>query len=259
MNKVRFILNYITHFFTASNTRGHGVHSPFVYNYIQYIVREKNPYYIFQRIEQIRDQLLCDRTVIHLTDWGTGRDRKSTVAGIARRALKNRKCAQLLFRTVHYFDAVHVLELGTSLGITTMYLAGSSNNIKCTTLEGCPSVSKIAGENFEKLNLKNIELITGKIEETLPEYLEKNPVLDFIYMDANHRYEATLNYFGLIAEHIHEKSVIVIDDIYWSDEMKRAWEDIKEDSRVKSSIDLFHLGILFFNPDLSKKHYKLKF
>lgn len=259
MNKIRFILNYFNHLFTASNTRGHGVHSPFVFNYIQYIIREKNPYYIFLKIENLRDWLLADKREISQTDWGTGKNKSTTVSRIAGRALKNRKCAQLLFRTIHYFEAVNVLELGTSLGITTMYLAGSSNKIKCTSLEGCPAISEIAKENFQKAGIKNIHLITGQIDQTLPLFLSNCEPLDFVFMDANHQYEPTIKYFKSIAEHIHDKSVIVLDDIYWSDEMTKAWSEIKQDSRVTSSIDLFHMGILFFNPNLTKKHYKLKF
>ena len=259
MNHLHYILKYISHFFLARNTRGFGVHSPFLFQFTRYVLCEKNSYYIFQSIEYLRSKLKKDYRKVGITDFGTGRNRIETVSEITNKSLKSAKYGQLLFRMVHYFKAQDVLELGTSLGITTSYLASVSSKIHCVSLEGCHEIAEIARENIDKLAIKNIELVTGDINNTLTVVLDQTNKLDFVFIDANHKSEAILNYFNLCLSKVHSNTVIVIDDIYWSSDMEKAWKKIKNSPQVMSTIDLFELGIVFFNPDLHKKHYKMRY
>jgi predicted O-methyltransferase YrrM len=260
MKSFSVIYKYISHFFLARNTRGFGVHSPFLFQFTRYVLCEKHSFYVFHSIENLRVELLKnDSVVLDVKDFGTGDDRSEAVSTIAKHSLGAAKYGQLLFRMVHYFKPQNVLELGTSLGITTSYLASSSSEINCVSLEGCPQIAKVAKENFRKLGLENIELIVGNIDSTLVDVLSKTSKLDFVFMDANHKSQAILNYFELCLTKVHADSIIVIDDINWSDDMRMAWEVVKKHPRVKSTIDLFQLGIVFFNPDLYKKHYKMRY
>ncbi|HET7732429.1 MAG TPA: class I SAM-dependent methyltransferase [Paludibacter sp.] len=200
-----------------------------------------------------------DYRAINITDFGTGSDRTETISAIAYKSLKSAKYGQLLFRIIHYFRAQNVLELGTSLGITTSYLASVSSEIHCTSLEGCPEIAKIARENIDKLAIKNVEIVVGDINSTLANVLNQTNKLDFVFIDANHKSEAILRYFNLCLSKVHSNTVIVIDDIYWSSDMEKAWKVIKNHPQVMSTIDLFQLGIVFFNMDLNKKHYKMRY
>jgi predicted O-methyltransferase YrrM len=220
---------------------------------------EKHSYYIFQQIENLRNGLKKDSRAINITDFGTGSNRTETVSAIANKSVKSVKYGQLLFRMVHYFKAQNVLELGTSLGITTSYLAASSSEIRCVSLEGCPEIANIANENFDKLALKNIQIVVGDINNTLVDVVSKTNKLDFVFIDANHKLQATLDYFGLCLTRVHPDTVIVIDDIHYSKEMEKAWGEIKNHPQVTSTIDLFQVGIVFFNTDLHKKHYKMRY
>lgn len=127
------------------------------------------------------------------------------------------------------------------------------------TLEGCPETVSIARENFKELGVTNIELITCNINEMLEDMLKKHGEQDFIFIDANHRYEALIEYFSICVNYLKGNSIIVIDDIYWSKGMEKAWSEIKEHPQITATIDIFHLGIIFFNPELKKKHYKIRF
>lgn len=255
--KNKYIYYYLHHLFTAKNTRGHGIHSPFVFQYVQNVIYEKHPFYIFKSIEQQRKKLLSDNSVINVTDFGAGVNRERKISKIAQKSLKRKKYAQLLYRTAVYFKSENILELGTSLGITTAYIAASSESAKVFTLEGCPQTAKVAKKIFDDLGLKNIDIIEGNIDHTLEDTLNKTSVLDLIFIDANHRYEPLLNYFVKCLEKVNANTVMFIDDIYWSDGMKTAWEKIKTNEKVTSTIDVFEMGIVFFNPVLNKKHYKL--
>lgn len=259
MNYLHTIRHYIFHFFSARHTRGFSVHSPFVFQFTRFVLGENHAFYAFQPIEDQRIRLKNDSRMLNITDFGTGNDRSESVSNIATHALKQAKYGQLLYRMVHYFKSQTVLELGTSLGITTSYLASPSKYIKCTTLEGCPQIAGIARENFDRLGLENVEIIVGNIDQTLIDVINKTIKLDFVFVDANHQSKAILNYFELCLTKIHDNSVIVIDDIYWSEDMKWAWQQIKNYSCVTSTIDLFQIGIVFFNKDLHKKHYKMRY
>lgn len=74
-------------------------------------------------------------------------------------------------------------------------------------------------------------------------------------MDANHRYEPTMSYFDLLMKRLNEKSIVVVDDIHWSEEMEKAWTELKNNQLVYGSVDLFRCGLLFFDPDLNRQHF----
>ncbi len=222
-------------------------------------MRETEPYYVFKKIESLRYNLLHNYEYINITDYGTGLNRSERIANIAYKSLKKPSQAQLLFRIVKHVQAEKILELGTSLGITTMYLSASSSKIQCQTIEGCPAISSVARQNFKKLGLKNIKLINAKIEDVLKQTLEESGKQDFIYIDANHRYEAVLQYFEICLNYIHEKSILVLDDIYWSSGMEKAWKKIQTHPQVTASIDMFHMGLVFFDSELNNKSYKVFF
>ena len=83
--------------------------------------------------------------------------------------------------------------------------------------------------------------------------------LDLLFLDANHRYQATLTYFNTSLKFIHKRSVMIIDDIHWSSQMTKAWNEIIQNQRVTLSLDLFQAGVLFFDPELKKEHLLLEF
>ncbi len=259
MKQIRFGLKFLIHFFTAKNTNGHGIHSPFCYQFIRAVLYDRNEYYVFSKIESLRTILQRDKRDLNIVDFGTGENRIEKVANVAKKSIQSTKYGQFLFRTVHYFKAENVLELGTSLGITTAYLAASSKGIKCKTLEACSDIVDVARENFLKLKLENIEIVSGNIDHTLSNVLKDIEKLDIVFIDANHKLPAVYNYFELCLNKVHNQSVVIIDDIYWSKDMEKAWKMIKSHPKVTTTIDLFQLGIVFINLDLHKNHYKMRY
>ncbi len=259
MNRFRILYKFILHFLTARNTHGFGVHSPSVYHFTKFVLDNRGTYYVFSGIEKIRKALKKDKRVVDFVDFGTGGNRRRKIAGIASTSLKSAKYGQLLYRLTKELKARNVLELGTSLGITTAYLASVSTGIRCVSMEGSPEIARIANDNFGELNIKNIKIEVGDINLNLSKVLDEFETIDLIFMDANHTQEAVLEYFEKIVAKVHQKSVVVVDDIYWSSDMEKAWIQLKEHPRVTSTIDLFQMGIVFFNTDLHKKHYKMRY
>lgn len=256
-----FIADYLKHRFTA-NSR-HGTHSPFVYKLVDEVIYDFKSNIEYNVIEQHRKKLLNDDRFITVTDLGAGshlnKNRTKKVKEIAKNALKSPRLAQLIYRLAKDNQPKNSIELGTCLGLTTAYLAKAAPEAAVLTIEGCPETAAIANENFKSLNLTNVELLVGNFDELLPTEIEKRSKLDFVYIDGNHRKEATLNYFKWCLPKVHQSSILIFDDIYWSKGMKEAWEEIKQHPQVTVTIDLFWIGLVFFKTDQAKEHFKIKF
>ncbi|HEY6976054.1 MAG TPA: class I SAM-dependent methyltransferase, partial [Chitinophagaceae bacterium] len=131
---------------------------------------------------------------------------------------------------------------------------------RVVTIEGAKAIAEIAKENFQQLGLSNIELIEGNFDSILIPTVKELPVIDFAFIDGNHRKEPTINYFKEILPKTSEHSIVVLDDIHWSREMEEAWEYIKQHASVTLSIDLFFIGIVFFRTEQKvKQHFTIRF
>ena len=255
---------YLDYYLKAANSKGHGVHSPFIYHFIRDVLNDKKEYPAYSAVEELRKKLLNDKTVLDVEDFGagtsTGKGKSRTVSSIARDAAKPGKFAHLLFRMIQAYQPKLILELGTSLGITTSYLSLGNPAAQITTLEGSSAIANKAMENFNSLSLKNISLTQGNFDQTLSTVLDKMPAIDFAFIDGNHRQEPTERYFHQLLPKTHNDSILVFDDIHWSREMEDAWQTIKLHPSVVCSVDLFFIGIVFFRKEfLEKQHFTIRF
>ena len=258
--------SYLKHYLTARHTGGHGVHSPYLFEWVRMVMSDKNSYYAWDTIEALRKKMLRDTREIDYVDYGSGAKihgnvSKRSVCDIARGSLESAKYGQLLSRLVVWLGRcssarLNILELGTSLGVTTAYMAMMDSRNKVVTYEGCPAVAEIAKENWKALGIKNIDCRVGEIKV---EELEKDiPIWDVAFVDANHTYASTREYFNVLAEKAHEKSVLVVDDIHYNEEMEEAWKAICADERVTSTMDLYQMGLVFFDKHYWKRNYRIR-
>jgi predicted O-methyltransferase YrrM len=255
-----FLVKYIRFLFTSGNA--HAIHSPFVFDFYCKVADTKKQYYCFGKIEKIRHQLRKSKDILYVTDYGAGSKLTASnyrsVSSIARHAIKPAGIGQFLFKTVLYFQPEFIFELGTSLGITTLYLAKPNPLARVVTFEGCPQILELAGKNFEKLKTRNIRSIAGNLDETLAKNMDFFSQADMVFFDANHRYTSTMNYFKVCLSKANDMSVFIFDDIHWSDEMESVWEEIKNHPDVTLTIDFFFLGMVFFRKTQPKQHFRLR-
>lgn len=258
MKQLSFLIRYLKYWFSAKNA--HGIHSPFVFSLYNDVINKKGSYYVFDKIEQLRKKLLLSKKEINVTDLGAGSSGKRTLAEIAARSAKSKKYCELLYRLAYHFKPGSVLELGTSLGISTAYLASANPNAKVITIEGCLNTAAEAKKNFESLGLKNIESVVGNFDNVLlrPSSSVPRP-LNFVFFDGNHKKEPTLNYFTQCLSQADNDSIFIFDDIHWSAEMEEAWEEIKRNPKVTVTIDLFFLGLVFFRKEQVKEDFVVRY
>lgn len=263
-SKTQLVLKYLNYYLRSSNGKGHGMHSPFVFELIDEVLNDNRNFYAFDPIEKIRQSLLTNQQKLMIEDFGAGsrtiKTNERTVASIARSSLKPKKYSQLLFRIVNHYQPKIILELGTSFGITTSYLASAKQDATIISMEGAPAIAAIAKENFSKLKLNNIELIQGNFDDTLPKTISNLSTIDLAFIDGNHRHQPTVNYFEQILANANNYSIIILDDIHWSEEMEAAWKDIQNNSSVTMTIDLFFIGIVLLRNEFKvKQHFSVRF
>jgi predicted O-methyltransferase YrrM len=254
----------VRHWWQAGNA--HGLHSPFVFAlYTEVISATSARTPAFAAIETLRTQLRRSTERITVTDLGagsrTGAGQVRSVGQIARSAQKPVRYAQLLHRLVGRFRPATVLELGTSLGLTTAYLADAAAPLssRVITFEGCPAIAAKARQHLAQLGHTNVDIVVGDLSETLTQTLQHIPRLDVVFFDANHRYEPTIQYFSSCLAKTHNDSLFIFDDIHWSAEMEQAWEAIKAHPAVQVTVDLFGVGLVFFRQEQPKQHFVLRF
>lgn len=255
---------FIRYYISALNRRGHGIHSPFVFDFVTNVLNDTRDFYPYESIESVRRQLLKDNTVIEIEDFGAGavRQRKKirSIGSIARHAAKSKKLSQLLFRIVHYYQPKTILELGTSLGISSAYMASANPAARIVSIEGASTVADLARHHHKFLQLSNVEVRTGEFDNILPDALHQLGKVDLVFIDGNHRREPTLQYFEQLLRYTNAQSILIFDDIHWSEEMEEAWDIIKKHPAVTASIDLFFIGIILFRPEFkSKQHFTIRF
>lgn len=261
MNKFQIVAQYFEYLLRAK--RMAAIHSPFLLEFVEKVTKVKDIPQVSSKIETVRKQLLSDHTILEIKDLGAGskvssKNRRS-VASIARHSLKPKKQGQMIYHLVRFSNPKNILELGTSLGISTCYMASGNSAAQLTTIEGCPKTAERAQQVFDQLNFNNISLVNQDFDTFLPQYLDGIDTVGMVFFDGNHRKESTLNYFEQCLAKISSRSVFVFDDIRWSGEMLEAWNNIIIHPTVTLSVDLFHMGIVFFRDELSKEKVVIKF
>jgi len=246
---------YFTHWLNRVDE--HSIHSPYFFDFYNKVIKANGYPDCAPAIENIRTKLLHNPTELSIEDLGSGRERngKRKLQDIVTTSVSPPEYAQLMFRICQYAEARKILELGTSVGLTSLYLS-YVDGASVYTFEGSHSLANVALTNIEFLERSNVEVLEGDIADSLSEFLQRDTAkIGFVYLDANHRFEPTLRYYDLLMKRFNEKTIMVIDDIHNTPEMERAWKTLHKHELVYGSVDLFRCGILFFDPALNKQHF----
>ncbi len=250
---------YFKYFFKKQNA--HGLHSPFLFSFYNDVIKKRKSVKN-EDIEKLRKALKKDKRLIKITDLGAGSrvSNQSTrnVSAIVKHTATRKKYGQLISQIIANYKNYKCLELGTSLGICTAYMAKTHQSVHVTTIEGCPETAKIAKENFLKLQLTNVDLRVGEFTEELKKISKSQTQFDLIFIDGNHQYEATLAYFEFALNHTSDDAFIIFDDIHWNESMEKAWKEIRENKAINVSMDLFQFGIICKRKGQRKQHFVLK-
>ena len=269
MSAIYPVKKYIQYLLKAKNE--HSIHSPFVFKLYTEVIADKNKFYAFDELDKTRKQLLINQQTIEVVDLGAGSKKMNNtrkVADIAKYSIANKKYSELLFRLTNFFKPQSVLELGTSLGLSALYMAQAVPKASIISVEGCPNTYAFAKQLIDSHRLhglsqiENIELINTSFDDALSnsKFKIQNSKFDVVYIDGNHTYEATIKYFHVLLKSTNENSLLIFDDIYWTPGMTQAWEEIKAHPAVTLTIDLYKVGLVFFRKEnKQKEHFCLRY
>ena len=246
--------------FILSATNQHGVHSPFIYNFVTKCLYDKTKYADYRLINNYRQKLKSSDKILQVIDHGEGskslNSTKRHVNRMVNVSSSSKKEAHLLYRLSQYFILSTILELGTSLGVGTYAMALSNKLTNVTSIEGCKNTSEFAQSNLNKLEVENVDFQIGEFSQVIPNLSQS--FFDCIYFDGHHNKNATIAYFEMLLPKTDNNSVFIFDDIYWSKGMTEAWQHIKNHESVSVTVDCFHLGFVFFRKEQAKEHFKIR-
>jgi predicted O-methyltransferase YrrM len=257
MNEFLHFKYFITYQWRAKTK--YYLHSPFVYQFYLNVLEGPEDEKL-RAIDKLRHQLRSDSSSITVTDFGTGSNSTKIISALESKVAVQKKYGHLLYRLVKYFRPENILELGTSIGLSSSYMALASEKTEVISLEGSGSLIEIAKKNYTTLGIKNVTNHEGNFDTLLPEILKSHPAPGLTFFDGNHKKEATLRYFALCLEKAHAECIFIFDDIHWSKEMHEAWLEIKAHPQITLSMDVFQFGICFFRKEkLAKEEFILRY
>jgi len=251
------------YFLFSHHRKGHGIHSPYIYKLVSEVFKNKTESSVVNKVERIRSDLKKCNQRIDFTDLGAGslklNSRIRSISDIAKYSSLRPRYASLLSRLAGLVNGKVIIELGTSLGISTMYMALAAPLSKIYTVEGCKEVADIAESNFELCGIRNVETVRGNFDDMLGLLLERTGQPGMVFIDGNHRKEPLLRYFHMLKGLSSNSSILVIDDIHYSRQMEEAWDEIKRSKDVSVTIDIFQMGMVFFRQGMSKQNYIIRY
>ncbi len=253
----------LRYFIYSRHRKGHGIHSPFVFDFINSVLLKRIPGDKMEVIKHIRKKMDGSKMTVSVNDLGAGSTYMSTpyrrLSDISRRSSVHNKYGRVLYNLASLYNGRNILEMGTSVGISTLFMSMGAPASKIISIEGCAKLAEIARNNFSVAEASDIEVMRGEFDEQLTIIRKRDFSPSMVYIDGNHRKEAVLKYFASLKELIAQDSVIIFDDINYSNEMNEAWNEIKSDLQVSLSIDVFQMGLVFFIEGMAKQDFVIRY
>lgn len=228
------------------------VHSPMLFAFCREVLDDRRRFHVFDKMDALWYRLLRDQRTIEQEDLGAGGERSPirsrTVAEVLRQSCSSPARGEFLFRTALWWKPDLIVEFGTALGISTGYLAAADTRRPVITVDASDSMLTIARENWQGLGLREIRPIHRRFEEVWPLLPTLHGKRVLFYLDGDHRSEkvsALLHKFTLISE---APSLVIIDDIRWSSDMYRGWQQHFDQPFEGAWIDLFQYGLWLRDP-----------
>jgi hypothetical protein len=188
------LLKYLQYYWVASNSKGHGIHSPFVFKFIQEILNGKSPLIAIENntpaVKQILDQI--------------------EAAGSVALAPKNKI---VIARLLQWLNPITILVTRDKKQFET------------------ETVMQANGTN---------------------EAVEK---IDFAFLGEGQDRATILQYVIRLMDKMHYNSWVILHGIHADSNMEAAWNQLKQHTSIRLTIDLFSIGILFCRKEQKEKEH----
>jgi predicted O-methyltransferase YrrM len=253
---------FLRYLILGKHYRGHGIHSPFVFEFVNKVLFDKTYYSEYKKFTSVFSALKHSDQKLPVTDLGDCSkhfaDKFRTVQDLLKVSSVSPKYGKLLFRIARHYKPAAIIELGTSIGISSFCLALGNPASKILTIEGNRSLCDFSQVLFENLTIRNVCIVQGNFDEVLADLPAEFSSPQLVFIDGNHQYEPTWHYYAHFSRSMNE-GILIIDDIYWSAGMRRAWKEIVKQNTKYVTIDLFRMGIILIRKSLTSGHFTVRF
>lgn len=249
------IWQYIKYFFKSKHWRGYGVHSPYMFYLVTMIIEDRNSFYRFSQIENMRKVL--KNTTKTLMVGNEGEKKEVKISSLLKQGSISPSYDQLLFRLSRYFHPKNILEIGTTIGLSTMYMAAPDSTCNVYTVEKDAGISSLARLNFKRAEFSNIKVLNENVSSPVVTDLIKTNQIDLYYFGRKASDEDVRCVLECTTNRYSSSTVIMISDIYKTKEREILWNEMKQIKGVRVCLELFFYGILIFNEDLQPQSYNL--
>lgn len=258
--KINFLRKGLLLYRSIRYRKGFGVHSPFVFSLITKVIEEKCPYYCFQEIELLRKQLLFGEKKITYPDRKcNGRIKTRAIGSIVKHEAISPKEGALLFRLTNYFKSKHILQIGSNMGLSTLYLTSYAKGLSCIALEHIPEFAEISKQTISRKGRNKVDLRIGEYIKLLPQALNDLHTVDLVFFNTQHETVDNQELFNECLKFVKNETLFIFEGINANNEMRSFWKNVCACPEVTVSLDLFSLGIAVFNKKLHKKNYIVYF
>lgn len=190
-------------------------------------------------------------SVVDKTDLGAGKSRRIKTSSLAKSSSVTKRNGAILYNLGRSTEAESMLEFGSCLGVSSLYFALAGDHFSdLVTVEGCQSTFSTRENLFTQYQYKDRFPHIHWVRSSFNDFLDEDEAdddgdfnYDLIYIDGNHRYKPTIEYFNRLKTRC-VGGMMVFDDIHWSKEMWDAWKDIRSHKDVKMSFELWQFGII---------------
>jgi len=262
MSRLKYSLKYIQYVLYSKHKKGHGIHSPFMFGLIKNVFNKRTLNKDLKKIFIVHDKYKRSKQILKYNEIGAGsaykRKNDQSIGEIVKCSSISKKYGKLIYNLINYFTPINILELGSSVGISSAYIGQAAKESSFISIEGVNEKLEVAKEIANELN-HSTKFICADFDNSLNSVLNNFEQLDFVFFDGNHTKESTIKYFESCLHKIHNNTIFIFDDIHWSSEMEEAWKYIKSSKEVIVSVDLFRMGLIFFRKELSYEHYTIKY
>ena len=178
-----------------------------------------------RKIELQRSQLMSNSVALTAFEGQPGPFDSQTVQQ-AVAGSKNRLNCWRLAEMSKICNAEKLVEFGTNLGISSAYLAlGAPRSARLLTGDISGIRIGIARRMHSDLEICNVNYSIGDFKLALIPILPS--AIDLCFIDGDHTYSGTLQYFEAVVPQMRRGALIIFDDITWSKGMTAAWNEIK--------------------------------
>lgn len=230
--------------------KGHGVHSPFVFDLITHVIEQPLHYYHYKEMDLVRLHLQLNvQPIIY-------QGKPCAVQSYLRKYGVSRKEGELLFRLANHYKPHSILTMGSSMGLLPLYLTGYSSKACCITLEKNDEIALVAQEALKKRENRQIRIYPGLYEQSLPDALQELGEIDFLHISKALTTKELDALYHQCIPHMHDETIVMIGGIRDTSDKQKYWQQRCKDSQITTSVDLYRSGLIFFRPQLHKRMYK---